>query len=58
MQRHPENTNITLDDFIAFGWCRALEETHGEDYSSMWQQLSSRASKAAEEGDLEVGKVL
>ncbi|AUD78629.1 DUF4209 domain-containing protein [Kangiella profundi] len=58
MERYPENTNISLDDFNACGWREALEEARREDYSSMWQQLSSRARKATEEGNLEAGKVL
>ena len=58
MERYPENTNITLDDFNACDWREALEEARREDYSSMWQQLSSRARKATEEGNLEAGKVL
>lgn len=58
MERYPENTNISLDDFNACGWHEALEEARREDYSSMWQQLSSRARKATEDGDLEIGKVL
>lgn len=47
-----------MDDFNACGWREALEEARREDYSSMWQQLSSRARKATEEGNLEAGKVL
>lgn len=58
MGHYPENTNISLDDFNACGWREALEEARREDYSSMWQQLSSRARKATEEGNLEAGKVL
>lgn len=58
MERYPKNTNISLDDFNASGWREALEEARREDYSSMWQQLSSRARKATEEGNLEAGKVL
>lgn len=58
MERYPEDTNISLDDFNACGWREALEEARSDDYSSMWQQLSSRARKATEEGNLEVGKVL
>ena len=58
MERYPENTKITLDDFNACGWREALQEASREDYSSMWQQLSSEAKKAAEEGKLEIGKVL
>lgn len=58
MGHYPENTNISLDDFNACGWREALEEARREDYSSMWQQLSSKARKATEEGNLEAGKVL
>jgi hypothetical protein len=58
LERYPENTNISLDDFNACGWREALEEARREDYSSMWQQLSSRARKATEEGNLAAGKVL
>lgn len=58
MERYPKNTNISLDHFNASGWREALEEARREDYSSMWQQLSSRARKATEEGNLEAGKVL
>lgn len=58
MERYPENTEITLDDFHACGWREALVETHRQSYSTMWQQLSSSARKASEDGDLEVGKVL
>ncbi|WP_205700271.1 DUF7380 domain-containing protein [Crenobacter intestini] len=58
MERYPENTNITLDDFNTCGWRESLEEARREDYSSMWQQLSSRARKATEGGNLAAGKVL
>lgn len=58
MERYPENTNISLDDFNACGWREALEEVRREDYTSMWKQLSSRARKSIEEGNLEAGKVL
>lgn len=58
MGHYPENTNISLDDFNACGWREALEEARRKDYSSMWQQLSSKARKATEEGNLEAGKVL
>ncbi len=58
MERYPANTTISLDDFNACAWREALEEARREDYSSMWQQLSSRARKATEEGNLEEGKVL
>ena len=58
MEHYPENTNISLDDFNACGWREALEEASRKDYSSMWQQLSSRARKATEEGNLKSGKVL
>ncbi len=58
MGHYPENTNISLDDFNACGWREALEEACRKDYSSMWQQLSSKARKATEEGNLEAGKVL
>jgi hypothetical protein len=58
MERYPEDTNITLNDFDTCGWRKALEEARREDYSSMWQQLSSQARKATEEGSLAIGKVL
>ncbi|MDH3335910.1 MAG: DUF4209 domain-containing protein, partial [Rhodospirillaceae bacterium] len=58
MERYPENTKISLDDFNTCGWREALEEASRENYSSMWQQLSSRARKATEEGALEIGKIL
>lgn len=58
MERYPENTKITLDDFNACGWREALQAASREDYSTMWQQLSSEARKATEEGRLEIGKVL
>ncbi len=58
MERYQDDTKITLDDFKACGWRDVLEEAHQEDYLSMWQQLSSEAKEAIEEGALSVGKVL
>ncbi len=58
MERYPENTNITLEDFINSGWFEVLGETQREDYSSMWQALSTAARQASEEERLTDGKVL
>jgi len=58
MERYPENTNITLDDFKNCGWLEALGEARREDYSSMWQTFSSAARKASEDQRLSEGKVL
>lgn len=58
MERYPENTHITLDDFNAIDWQEVLAVADREDYSGMWQQLSSRARKASEDSELKAAKVL
>ena len=58
MERYPENTDITLDDFKKCGWLKALGEAHREGYSSMWQALSAAARQASEDQQLSEGKVL
>lgn len=57
MERYPNNTIITLDDFKNSGWLEVLGEAGREDYSSMWQVLSSAARKSTEELRLSEGKV-
>jgi hypothetical protein len=58
MERYPQNTKVTLDDFRQCGWQEAISEARREEYSSMWQALSAAARKASEEKRLSEGKVL
>jgi hypothetical protein len=58
MERYPQNTKVTLDDFKKCGWQDAIKEAGREGYSSMWQALSAAASRAIEEKRLSEGKVL
>jgi len=58
MTRYPENTPISKEAFEQSGWQAALENVRREDYSSMWQALSSSAREAVEEGKLSEGRIL
>lgn len=58
MERYPENTKVTIDDFRQCGWQETIRNARREDYSSMWQALSAAARKATEEKRLFEGKVL
>lgn len=58
MERYPTDTEIGIDDFKSSDWADALDAAQREDYSSMWRQLSSKAGKAIEDGELAKGKAL
>ncbi len=58
MERYPQNTKVTLDDFKKCGWQDAIKEAGREGYSSMWQALSAAAGRAIEEKRLSEGKAL
>jgi hypothetical protein len=58
MERYPQNTIVTLDDFRKCGWQEAISESRRDQYSSMWQSLSTAATYAIEEKRLSEGKVL
>lgn len=58
MERYPHNTKVTLDDFRKCGWHEAISEARRDDYSSMWQALSTAAREAIEAKRLSEGKAL
>ncbi|HET7832246.1 MAG TPA: DUF4209 domain-containing protein [Gallionella sp.] len=58
MQRCPEQTAVTIDDFRRSGWKAAIESSDRAGYSSMWQSLSTAAQIAIEKGQLSEGKCL
>lgn len=58
MERYPESTKVSVDDFRNCGWRELLGKARREDYSSMWQALSEGARQAIEDGAVTQGKVL
>ncbi|MGZ8157582.1 MAG: DUF4209 domain-containing protein, partial [Methylobacter sp.] len=58
IEKFPENTTVSLEDFRKCGWLEAIHEAKREDYRSMWQALTSFARKAIEEERYPEGKVL
>lgn len=58
MERYPEDVDISIDDFRNSDWLAAIADANREDYSSMWQSLSSFARKAIEDEKLAEGKIL
>jgi len=56
--RYPANIIITRDDFLNCGWKSILSGATDHGYSSIWHEFSKAATKAIDEGDLPVGKVL
>ena len=58
MERYPESIDISIDDFRNSNWLAAITDSSREDYSSIWQSLSSAARQAIEDKKLEEGKIL
>lgn len=58
MTRYPANTPITREAFESSRWDEALNAAAREDYSSMWQALSTAAREAVDGGNPEQGRVL
>ncbi|WP_442908835.1 DUF7380 domain-containing protein [Halomonas sp. 5021] len=58
LTRDPTNTLITREAFEPSRWDEALNTAAREDYSSMWQALSTATREAVDEGNLEQGLVL
>jgi hypothetical protein len=59
MERYPENTLITIEDFRRSSWRTAIEapKNYGP-YYSLWQSFSDLARQAVVNGDNAAGKVL
>ncbi|MBZ5612026.1 MAG: hypothetical protein LAP38_27520 [Acidobacteriia bacterium] len=58
MERYPENTVASIEDFRSSRWKEAMEASGKEGYVSIWQSLSNAASSAIEAGRPSEGKVL
>jgi len=58
MERYPENIDISIEDFRNSNWLAAITDANREDYSSIWQSLSSAARQAIEDKKFKEGKVL
>ncbi|WP_416140471.1 DUF4209 domain-containing protein [Halomonas sp. HK25] len=58
MTRYPADTPITREAFESSRWGEALGAAAREDYSSMWQSLSTAAREAVDGGRPEQGRVL
>jgi len=58
MERYPEGIDISIDDFRNSDWLAAIADANREDYSSIWQSLSSFARQAIENEKLAEGKIL
>ena len=58
MTRYPADTPITREAFESSRWDEALDAAAREDYSSMWQALSTAAREAVDGGRPEQGRVL
>lgn len=58
MTRYPADTPITREAFESSRWDEALDAAAREDYSSMWQALSTAAREAVDGRRLEQGRVL
>ena len=59
MERYPENTQISIEDFRRSSWRAAVEapKKYGP-YFSLWQSFSDLAQQAVAGGDSAAGKVL
>src|ERR1700719_2339120 len=59
MERYPENTLTTIEDFRRCSWRTAIEapKNYGS-YYSLWQSFSELARQAVVNGDNAAGKVL
>jgi len=58
LTHYPDNTPLSKEAFEQCGWQTVLEKVKREDYSSMWQALSSAAREAIEEERLPEGRIL
>jgi len=58
MERYPEDIDISIEDFRNSNWSAAITDVSREDYSSIWQSLSSAARKAIEDKKIKEGKAL
>ena len=58
MQRYPENTNASIENFRNSGWKTAIDSCDREGYPSLWQSLSAAARDSIEKGQDSEGKVL
>jgi len=58
IEKYPENTTVSLEDFKNCKWQKAIEDAKTKGYVSMWEELSSFARKAIEEKRFSEGKVL
>jgi len=58
MMRYPTDLAIDKKDFESSGWRNAFDKVSREDYSSLWQALSSAARTAINAQEVRQGKVL
>jgi hypothetical protein len=58
MDRYPENTIATIQDFRASGWKVAVMAAERPSYSKIWQSLSKAAREASDKGESPKAKVL
>jgi len=58
MERYPEDIEISIEDFRNSDWLAAITHADREEYSSLWQSLSSAAGQAVKDGKFKEGKAL
>ena len=58
LTRYPAGTPITREAFESLRWEETLDAAAREDYSSMWQALSTTAREAVDGGKSEQGRIL